>query len=92
MSAFQIGDKVIFHQNTMTSRAIGINKYMMQYLEEQTVLTVRWVGTGRDGVPTVSCQAPRESHWNYHPEDLKFADNRTKDEIYLDNLLKGVNV
>ena len=90
MNPFQIGDEVIFHQNTMTVQHHGINKYMMEYLHEEAVLTVIRLGVDNNGIPFVVCQAPQSGHWNYHPEDLKLSDNRTEDEKYLDNLLRGV--
>lgn len=88
---FKVGDEVIFYQDTMTTETFSSNRQMERFLDEGTILTVTVVGTSFGDNPMVECKISDGIAWSYHPDDLKLADDgKTEDEIYLDNLLRGV--
>ena len=87
---FKVGDQVIFYRDNMTTKTFNSNAQMKRFLAEGTVLTVVELDTSMGGHPIIGCSKPDGIIWNYHPADLKLAeDNRTEDEKYLDNLIKG---
>ena len=83
---FKEGDEVIFYQDKRTSEHFSLSEEMKNHFWYKVPLKVISVGTF-----SVNCMGPQDVRsWTFHYEDLKHAvDNRTKDEIYLDNLLKG---
>ena len=84
---FKVGDQVIFYQDTLTSATYGIAEEMKHYFWNKVVLTIT-----RADIKTVVCMGPKDVRgWNFHYKDLKLVDDRTEDEIYLGNLLKGAN-
>ena len=83
--SFQKGGQVIFYQDTRTDLMNGTSRDMKRYLKEGTILTVTSIHRN-----TIRCKDYATRAYNYHADDLRLAnDNRTEDEKYLDNLLKG---
>ena len=90
---FKEGDQVIFFQDTLTGKGIGMVKEKKDHLQNGTILTVIEDQAVICDEPFVRCVAEGEAYnWFYYRGDLKYADSRTEDEIYLDNLLKGANL
>lgn len=85
---FQIGDEVIFYQDTRTGRTFSLTEEMRNHFWRKTTLKVISVG-----IYSTVCMGPQDVRaWTFHYQDLKHAqDDRTEDEKYLDNLLKGAN-
>ena len=90
---FQIGDQVVFYNEYMTQHSFGMTNIKRTHLHKGTVLTVTNVEIRprTQSYFAVFCQGPDdEFDLAYHHESLRLVDMRTEDEIYLDNLLRGV--
>lgn len=85
--AFQKGDKVVFFQDTNTSRINNLDQtgYMERNLETQEVLTIEEVYNKE----SIRCIGPGGRVFAYNINDLMPYQAMSKDEQYLKNLLKG---